>query len=303
MSDPARDLTGSARFTSPGAVSRQNQWETVAVFTDCPSCERQFRVRAEHLSSAGGRVRCGYCGALFNALERLRDAPLARTSPEPPHTATVHSDLPEPEFQIPPRPAPVPPRRPSPAGQAAPELPPELVSEPAPPGARASRLLWRAFALLLMLGAAAQAAWFNRDHLLERFPQFLPAARELCARWNCELIRYRDLGSISLLNRDVRLHPVIEGALLVNVTMVNRAGHTQPFPRVQLVLFDTGGRPVAQRVFAPREYLDASMELDQGMDPGLPVHFVLEVAGANENAAGFEFGFKRNDVGANQQRR
>ena len=46
------------------------------MFTDCPGCARQFRIRAAQLSAAGGRVKCGYCGRQFNALEHLQDKPL-----------------------------------------------------------------------------------------------------------------------------------------------------------------------------------------------------------------------------------
>ena len=48
------------------------------MFTDCPSCERQFRIRAAQLGAADGWVRCGNCGETFYALERLSDAPLKR---------------------------------------------------------------------------------------------------------------------------------------------------------------------------------------------------------------------------------
>lgn len=48
------------------------------MFTDCPSCERQFRIRAAQLGAADGWVRCGSCGETFYALERLSDTPLKR---------------------------------------------------------------------------------------------------------------------------------------------------------------------------------------------------------------------------------
>lgn len=46
------------------------------MFTDCPNCERQFRIRAAQLGAADGWVRCGNCGETFYALERLSDTPL-----------------------------------------------------------------------------------------------------------------------------------------------------------------------------------------------------------------------------------
>lgn len=41
------------------------------MFTQCPSCQTTFRVSAEVLQQADGRVRCGGCSNAFNALEHL----------------------------------------------------------------------------------------------------------------------------------------------------------------------------------------------------------------------------------------
>lgn len=46
------------------------------MFTDCPYCESQFRIRAAQLGAADGWVRCGNCGETFYALDRLSDTPL-----------------------------------------------------------------------------------------------------------------------------------------------------------------------------------------------------------------------------------
>jgi len=43
------------------------------VFTQCAKCETVFRLSAEVLRAAGGQVRCGRCGDVFNALARLAE--------------------------------------------------------------------------------------------------------------------------------------------------------------------------------------------------------------------------------------
>jgi predicted Zn finger-like uncharacterized protein len=43
------------------------------VFTQCSKCETVFRVSASALRAAGGQVRCGHCGEVFNALARLAE--------------------------------------------------------------------------------------------------------------------------------------------------------------------------------------------------------------------------------------
>jgi predicted Zn finger-like uncharacterized protein len=44
------------------------------MYSQCPDCQARFRVSAEALRAARGTVRCGRCGAAFDALERLSDS-------------------------------------------------------------------------------------------------------------------------------------------------------------------------------------------------------------------------------------
>jgi predicted Zn finger-like uncharacterized protein len=43
------------------------------LFTQCSNCDTVFRLSAETLRAAGGQVRCGRCGEIFNALARLAE--------------------------------------------------------------------------------------------------------------------------------------------------------------------------------------------------------------------------------------
>ncbi|MCE0758243.1 DUF3426 domain-containing protein [Marinobacter sp. G11] len=51
--------------------------------TQCPQCETRFRVTDEQLGVAGGKVRCGSCMNVFNALEhRVTESGTIATPPE-----------------------------------------------------------------------------------------------------------------------------------------------------------------------------------------------------------------------------
>ena len=51
--------------------------------TQCPQCETRFRVTDEQLGVAGGKVRCGSCMNVFNALEhRVTESGTTETPPE-----------------------------------------------------------------------------------------------------------------------------------------------------------------------------------------------------------------------------
>lgn len=65
------------------------------MFTQCPDCKRQFRIRADQLTAADGEVKCGFCGIQFNALSALHDQPL------PPEPAETVSPTPEPVDDVP----------------------------------------------------------------------------------------------------------------------------------------------------------------------------------------------------------
>ncbi len=62
------------------------------MYTQCPDCSTAFRVTADVLKQAAGKVRCGGCGIAFNAL-----AYLSETMPE--QQAPVEADAALPELQ------------------------------------------------------------------------------------------------------------------------------------------------------------------------------------------------------------
>ena len=268
------------------------------MYTSCPDCNRQYRIRADQLTAAEGLVICGYCGRQFNALERLHDRPQKPllqipeiNSPAPVTALPAHEpavrekisgkmqggraelhaavEMDEPRFNL-----------------------SEALLEQAPAGwFKARSNAWQAGALAMILLFAFQFSWFNRDDVLEAYPQLTPWVESFCARYQCNLFRQRDLSAIRILNRDVRVHPQYANTLLVNATMTNQSGRTLPYPMIQFTLFDTNGQMLGYRELTVAEYLDRSIDVKKGMTSGQPVHFVLEVTGATQDAVSFEFRF------------
>ena len=77
------------------------------MFTQCAKCETIFKLSAEDLRAAGGQVRCGRCGEVFNALARLAEDANAFSTGESPlemetradqilHSAVISTELTEP---------------------------------------------------------------------------------------------------------------------------------------------------------------------------------------------------------------
>jgi Protein of unknown function (DUF3426) len=82
-----------------------------------------------------------------------------------------------------------------------------------------------------------------------------PVLHALCSALFCELPPWREPSAFALLQRDVRQHPNIPGALRVSATFRNDARWPQPWPRLKLTLSDANGRQAGERDFGVEDYL------------------------------------------------
>ncbi len=289
------------------------------MLTRCPACETAFRITAEQLAAAHGRVRCGRCRKVFNALECIADEdppPLAGTvaggdareaqtgvaaglddpvlDTPAPAVAGMDGGGTEARQQVPGDEAAVPASDDS-LDVLLEEMPPalrdELAQDPAGPGYLA-RVLWAVAALLLVLLLLAQLAWTFQDRLLAAIPALGTYRDAVCGLLDCQARSARPPGqAIRMLARDVRKHPRYRDTLLVNGTLVNGSEQPVPFPLLQFGLYNVDGVLIGARRFKPVEYLDQSIDIGQGMLPGQPVHIVLEITGVSDAAVSFEFDF------------
>ncbi len=156
---------------------------------------------------------------------------------------------------------------------------------------RAGSPWWGIAAALLLVALLGQAAWYQREWILDHVPGLRAHWQAWCEGKACALPPRRDVAMLHIVSRDVRDHPQYRDALLVNATIVNDAEFTQPFPVVELTLFDQAGVALGVRRFQPREYLDASLNVEAGMKPRQSIYVVLEIAGTSTEAVSFEFKF------------
>jgi hypothetical protein len=144
--------------------------------------------------------------------------------------------------------------------------------------------------MLLVLLLGLQWGYFNRDTLAAD-ASLRPVLERACSMLHCRLPLRVDLAQLEIIDRDVRKHPQVDAALLINASIVNRAGFKQPYPVFEISFSDLAGEPVAMRRFHPREYLADSIDTAAGMTPDRPVHIVLEVRDPGDEAVSFQFGF------------
>ena len=251
------------------------------MYTCCPHCAAVFRVSASLLGQAGGRARCGECREVFSVVEALYEelasvreaAEAIRPQPEPARGELAREqDVADA------------------GGEAVPAI--SAYHQPAwQPRAFSGRdALSLVSIALLAISLGLQWVWFNRATLVAE-ADWRPLLEDVCAVVRCELPMRTDFSQLAIINRDVRQHPTVSEALLINAAFENRAEFTQPYPFFEVSFIDSTGNPVAMRRFSPAEYLAEGVDITRGVVTQAPVQVVLEVMDPGEAAVSFQFDF------------
>ncbi len=115
---------------------------------------------------------------------------------------------------------------------------------------------WPAIVAIAALSATLvlQTLLADRARLAES-ARWRPLLETLCGVLSCDLPPWREPDAFALLQRDVRQHPKLRGALRVTASFRNDARWPQPWPKLHVTLSDVNGRPAGERSFEAREYL------------------------------------------------
>lgn len=260
------------------------------MYTQCPHCRAAFAVVARELALARGNVRCGHCGRVYSALERLADHPGPDDDDWPTHfkrelppvigiPATVETDDEVDDY-------------PATAallalGDRADQAPPVLVVEP---HMRSGWQLWSAVAVaslcaLLQIGYLMQEHWQGR-------PTIARWLNPLYAAVGVRLPPLARPDAFMLSARLVEPHPAIPQALMIRATLRHEHPVVLAYPVLELKLSDFSGVRLAERRFLPREYLPAGTDPAHGVIPRLNVAIELELKDPGDGAHAFEFSFR-----------
>jgi predicted Zn finger-like uncharacterized protein len=263
------------------------------MLTRCPSCATTFRITPEQIKAKQGRVRCGQCQTVFNAIETLAEAPAA-----PAAETTADDEIavsPAPTFETgatdlaPMDAAPAQPTEIAAAAADEPAAEPESLTDYDPSldtllAAEAPRRRWPWVlgATLALLGIGAQAGYHFRAEIAVLAPQAKPAMQALCAALGCDLPLPRKSDLMGIETSDLHPEPSNPGQLQLVATLKNRAPFAQEYPHLELTLTDTTDKAVVRRVLAPADYLPQTRPVAAGFAAGsdLPVSLTLEVRNA-----------------------
>lgn len=271
------------------------------MLTHCPACKTHFRVTPEQLKARSGRVRCGECQHVFNALDSLIEVvavapPIAVAEPLPPvegprsaskaETPQAGSD----QNAEPPEPTVAPDTEalkedcllnpesseaasessvdPTPAALIPPgveELPGgEEASDPPSP-ASPRRWPWAAGSALALIALVVQAVLAFRVELAVLWPETKPALIALCELVDCQVGLPSKVALMAIEASDLYPESAHPGRLTLTATLKNRAPFAQEFPSLELTLTDVEDKAIARKVLAPADYLPAKVSAPEGM--------------------------------------
>ena len=255
--------------------------------TSCNQCKSRFRLTEKQLQQAYGQVRCGECGAVFNALLTLKNY---EGELPPGYLEQQFADS-----QVDDGENPAPDERFEPESEIDSDDVRNLSLHEAMYGSErrsffsAGPLTWFIGILLLVAIGIAQTIYYQRYQLIEK-PRYQQQVINLCEILPCVESEFSSTGQIRLLERNIFTHPVATGALMVTGSFVNQAPFAQKMPDLLISLFDVQGKLIANRLFSAPEYLleDRNRTV---VAPQVPIQFRLEVVDPGTDALTYEFEF------------
>lgn len=271
------------------------------MFTRCPSCRAAFSITDQQLAIASGMVRCGVCEHVFDArlylfkqaeekadhvdipldtnTETRLDAEIDATA-EAEFIQNEHADasnLDETLTQLP--------------QNDEIEIPKIIADQVSSLDGDTTRFSPTHLFGLIVAGLFVATLLLQLVAVYQH--DLLPAkvSDTVCDWITCVHKVPRALDKIEILNRSIFTHPQHKNALMVTVTIINRAEFAQPYPVVQLRFLDVSGDVIAARQFNPHEYLSGTWSRQNIMQTARPTSIQLEVVDFGEEVVGYEFDF------------
>jgi predicted Zn finger-like uncharacterized protein len=154
-----------------------------------------------------------------------------------------------------------------------------------PRAGRSGRLLALG-SLLLALALGVQLAHYFRQDIV-RHPQAGPVLRGAYAMLGQPLSPTWDLDAFEVRQWGPTVDVAPSAPLTVRASLTNRATHAQPYPLLRLEFEDRFGEAVAQRDFAPAEYLKSPPQAARQLSAGQSTEAELSVIAPGADAVGY----------------
>jgi hypothetical protein len=147
---------------------------------------------------------------------------------------------------------------------------------------------WMFGVLLMVVGLAAQGAYFLRSDIAVSVPETRLHLNRMCELLNCTVALPQRPRQISIEASDMQVADTASpGLIALTATLRNNATTELGYPALDVVLTNTKEHTVARRIFMPGEYLAAGKDTRGGMAPNAEVTFRLDLDTGDLGAAGF----------------
>lgn len=259
------------------------------MYTRCPECKTTYRIGIGELRAGKGEVLCDHCHTFFNALSSLTMNTGDSSDSEPVRpvytpvlggreavAASKKIDgagVPE-------------------TGNGAEMFAPDRQRRKhrSAPLSTAEIWRWGGGVLALFVLLCVQIVGFEGKRLAQDV-HVRPMLDRFCAILRCTPPLFKDLDRIRIVDRALSIAQDGREAFEFRLIFANQSELPQTFPKLRLVLNELGGYPVAERVFAPSEYLEGWQD-GMPMPVGRPFEVRLSIAKPGKDVGGFLIEFQ-----------
>lgn len=138
--------------------------------------------------------------------------------------------------------------------------------------------LWLAILTLGTL-ATAQTVFLMRSSIAAHYPSSKPQLQKLCSQLGCEIKLPTQIEQIVVEGTELNTLTQDPHILVLSVQLQNKSTMIQAWPMLELILKDSRGKTVLQRVFRPEEYLENKTHVAKGIaahsENAFKLHFEL----------------------------
>lgn len=228
--------------------------------THCPECSTAFKVSSEQLALASGWVRCGRCGAVFEALKQTAFADQTDSAAQISSPSVIGS-----------------PESPTPLNA------PQALSSQTQPSRGYGTSMWVGACSVLILLWVWQMVLFHRHVLAAEEPDLIPVLELLCAPVGCEVAWPLEPDSVQIENSSFNENP--EGGYTLQLRMRNTQHHPVATPYLELNLTDLQDQVVVRRIFSTQD-MGLAGHIAARRDVRVNLHFELDPK-VSEHVSGF----------------
>lgn len=129
---------------------------------------------------------------------------------------------------------------------------------------RVLRIFMMSASVILLITLMTQGLYVFRDRIAAWFPQTKPVLAQACAYLNCQVGLPAQIDVVSIESSELQALATNANTFALTVLLRNHGATDQDWPHIELTLNDANEKPIARRVFAPREYLLPPLDLNKG---------------------------------------